>query len=325
MIISDPADASAALVLSKLKEQGVETLWWDESSLAAGSTLTIGLDGSVVRQTLTHEGRSYDLTEVTAVWHRRPRRPRAVAVSDESQRAYADLVTRDTLEGAYALMTDRWMPARPQDAKRIDYKALHLAMAARLGFAVPDTVVTNDPAELVPAWHRASGRLICKTPEKLPFELDGEARHMYTTRVERRHLAGRHRMAHAPVILQPNVPKERELRVTVVGDRVFAAEIDSQSSRLTSLDWRHYEDQSVAYRPHDLPPSVERRCVELVRALGLSFGAIDLIRTPAGDYVFLELNVNGQWGFVELFAGLPISDAIADWLSANEKRREGQR
>ncbi|MBO3747476.1 ATP-dependent carboxylate-amine ligase [Streptosporangiaceae bacterium NEAU-GS5] len=321
MIISDPADASAALVLPKLKERGVETLWWDESALAAETTLTIGLDGAAVRQTLTHEGRAYDLAEVTAVWHRRPRRPKATAVGDETQRAYADLVTRATLEGAYALMTDRWMPARPQDAKRIDYKALHLAMAAERGFAVPGTVFTNDPAELVPAWHRAGGRLICKTPEKLPFELDGEARHMYTTRVERRHLAGRHRVRHAPVMLQPNVPKECELRVTVVGDRVFAAEIDSQSSRLTAQDWRHYEDQGVAYRPHDLPPQVARRCVELVRALGLSFGAIDLIRTPAGDYVFLELNVNGQWAFVEIFAGLPISDAIADWLTAKETHR----
>jgi glutathione synthase/RimK-type ligase-like ATP-grasp enzyme len=126
------------------------------------------------------------------------------------------------------------------------------------------------------------------------------------------------------VIFQQYVPKRVELRVTVVGRRVFAAEIDSQASRSTRHDWRHYDDPNVQYRIHTLPPEMARACVRLVEALGLSFGAIDLIQTPEGKYVFLEINPNGQWGWIEDLTGLPISDAIADWLAGSGEPDEGE-
>ena len=45
--------------------------------------------------------------------------------------------------------------------------------------------------------------------------------------------------------------------------------------------------------------------------LGLVFGAIDMICTPAGEHVFLEVNPGGEWGMLERDLGLPIADAIA--------------
>ncbi|GAA4220154.1 hypothetical protein FHR32_006420 [Streptosporangium album] len=36
--------------------------------------------------------------------------------------------------------------------------------------------------------------------------------------------------------------------------------------------------------------------------------------------MFLEINPNGAWGFVEQRTGLPISDAIADWLVETDNR-----
>jgi glutathione synthase/RimK-type ligase-like ATP-grasp enzyme len=54
--------------------------------------------------------------------------------------------------------------------------------------------------------------------------------------------------------------------------------------------------------------------VQVVEALGLTFGAIDLILTPDGEYVFLEVNINGQWAYLEDMLALPISDAIAELL-----------
>jgi glutathione synthase/RimK-type ligase-like ATP-grasp enzyme len=49
----------------------------------------------------------------------------------------------------------------------------------------------------------------------------------------------------------------------------------------------------------------------LMTELGLVFGAIDLICTPAGEYVFLEVNPGGEWGMLERDLRLPIADAIA--------------
>lgn len=226
------------------------------------------------------------------------------------------------LDGAWELAPARWLPARRDTERRAHNKIIHLAHAAALGFSVPETVFTNDPAELVPAYERASGRLIAKQINSDEFDIDGVDHRTYTTVLTRRHLTARHRLRHEPVILQPYVPKAVELRVVVVGERVFAAAIDSQASRTARDDWRHYDDDRVLYSAHRLPGDLERGCVELVSGLGLNYGAIDLILTPEGEYVFLEINPNGAWGFLEQRAGLPISDAITDWLVAADTRTD---
>lgn len=316
LIISAELDDSVGLVMPKLKARGVPVLWWDEADFPEHTLINVELLDGNCHQTLTYRGVSYDLAEITAVWHRRPGPPSASSVTHPTHRVYAEEAARRVLDGVYDLMpADRWMPARPKEMVRVDDKLLHLRRAMELGFAIPDTVVSNDPEQLVPVWRRAGGRLIAKSIDHRPFSVREEEHQIYTTRVDRRDLAGRHRIRHSPVILQPNLAKTVELRATVVGDQVFTAQIDSQSSRLTRQDWRHYEDVGVAYAPHRLPAEVEERCVRLVASLGLSFGAIDLILTPGGEYVFVELNVTGQWGFVELLTGLPISDAIAEWLA----------
>ena len=51
-------------------------------------------------------------------------------------------------------------------------------------------------------------------------------------------------------------------------------------------------------------------------SLRLAYGAIDLRRTPEGDYVFLEINPAGQWIFVEEKTGQPMTDAMAKLLAA---------
>ena len=320
LIISSPDDAATIdFVRPKVEARGVPVLWWNEDQYPGRSRLTVEIDGTGCRQILRHEGRSYDLADVTAVWDRRPSPVRAGdLVTEEDYREYAELVARRFRDGFWELLPARWMPAKPTQALWADNKLVHLAKAAELGFTVPRTVFTNDPDELIPAWNRAGGRLISKALTYRDFTVYGEQHLIYTTQVQRRHLAGRHRIQHAPVILQPNIAKAAELRVTVVGDRIFAAEIDSQSSRLTAQDWRRYDDNTVAYRAVELPGEVAARCLEFISVLGLRFGAIDLIRREDGEYVFLEVNVNGEWGWIERLTGLPISDAITDWLTADE-------
>lgn len=118
--------------------------------------------------------------------------------------------------------------------------------------------------------------------------------------------------------MQEYISKRVELRVTVVGSRVFAAEIHSQVNSSTKHDWRRYDLDRTPHMRHPLPPSVEACCVQLVQTLRLNFGAIDMIVTPSGEYVFLEINGNGQWGWIEDLTGLPIADAIVELLVAGE-------
>jgi glutathione synthase/RimK-type ligase-like ATP-grasp enzyme len=63
-----------------------------------------------------------------------------------------------------------------------------------------------------------------------------------------------------------------------------------------------------------LPAAIEEKCVALTQRLGLRFGCIDMIVTPEDKYVFLEINPNGQWRWVQELTGMPIAEAIADLL-----------
>jgi hypothetical protein len=121
-----------------------------------------------------------------------------------------------------------------------------------------------------------------------------------------------------PVIVQAYVPKRVELRITVVGSEIFACEIHSQVTNRTKHDWRHYDLAHTPHSVHDLPPEVGARCRHLVTAFGLCYGAIDMILTPDGRYVFLEINPTGQFGWIEDLTGFPISAAIVQLLAAHE-------
>ena len=136
----------------------------------------------------------------------------------------------------------------------------------------------------------------------------------YTEPVRPRDLVHVEDLRLCPLIVQQYVPKRLELRVTVVGDEVFAAAIHSQASNHTRLDWRRYDDARTPIAPFELPADVAERCRALVRELGLCYGAIDLVLTPDDRFVFLEINPNGQYLWIELATGLPISAAVADLL-----------
>jgi len=60
---------------------------------------------------------------------------------------------------------------------------------------------------------------------------------------------------------------------------------------------------------------LNKRLLALQKRLQLVYGAIDMRRTPDGEYYFLEVNPAGQWHFVEQRTGLPISKAMADLLA----------
>jgi glutathione synthase/RimK-type ligase-like ATP-grasp enzyme len=99
-----------------------------------------------------------------------------------------------------------------------------------------------------------------------------------------------------------------------MGSTVFAARIDSQTNpdEVGRTDWRMGQNIAMSY---SLPDAVAEKCRTIVKEYGLAFGAIDLIKTPDGRYVFLELNPNGQWAWLEELTGDPYIETFVKLLS----------
>jgi glutathione synthase/RimK-type ligase-like ATP-grasp enzyme len=211
-------------------------------------------------------------------------------------------------------MECRWVPAYPRVIHRAQLKAAQLRIAGALGFELPPTLFTNSPEEFLEFYRQHNGNIVSKLAGFSFFDTVGDTFTRYTEVVSQRDVSYARSVQYCPVIFQAYVPKRVELRITVVGRQVFAAEIHSQATNHTRHDWRRYDLYQTPHAVHELPHEVAEMCVRLVEQLGLCYGAIDMVLTPDGRYVFLEINPNGQYLWIEGLTGLPISDAICDLL-----------
>jgi hypothetical protein len=146
---------------------------------------------------------------------------------------------------------------------------------------------------------------------------DGEegARLPLTTILPRGHALDS--VALSPNVFQPYIEKAYELRCVVMGERIFTAKLDSQAHASTRTDWRagDVEDETVRHEVFDLPEPVQAGLHRLMRSFGINFASIDMIVTPQGEFVFLDLNPNGQWLWLEEELGLPLVAGMADLLT----------
>lgn len=122
----------------------------------------------------------------------------------------------------------------------------------------------------------------------------------------------------APAIFQEAVDVDCDLRITVVGDEAFPATVKAEVEKDLKIgvrDWRIGNNVgNLLVEACDIPDDIKQKCLSLVKNFGLKFGAIDMIRDKQGNYWFIEINPNGQWGFVEAETGQPIGRAIARLL-----------
>ena len=152
---------------------------------------------------------------------------------------------------------------------------------------------------------------------------EGREKVVFTNPLSASDLEGLDGLRLCPMTFQEKVEKASELRVTVVGSRVFAAAIDSNALERSRTDWRREGLALIdRWKTCDLPAAVERGLLALMDALGLNYGAADFIVTPEGRHVFLELNPAGEFFWLERENGLPISEALADVLLGLAPRRE---
>ena len=247
------------------------------------------------------------------MWYRRLVAPDLPDHLDEGVRDFCERENRAFFDGILsALPVERWL-SPPDAIARAEKKPYQLKIANQLGFTIPKTSITNDPQSVLALAH--SHQLIAKAVSSGYVRADDGYSAIFTSEVRETDLDDLGTLSLAPVTFQERIEKSVDIRVTVVDKHVFSAEILSQEGESSRVDWRATDNPDLIHRPHELPSEIERRCRELIRQMGLFFGAIDLALTPRGEYVFFEVNPNGEWVWIEEQLHLPIAKAIADWLS----------
>jgi len=124
------------------------------------------------------------------------------------------------------------------------------AVAADEPAAVGAAQQRSGPARLL---FRHNGSIVSKLLGSSFIEIFGDEFSRYTEIVNPRDIAYTGSLRYCPMVFQAYIPKELEVRVTVVGRQVFAAEIHSQASNHTRGDWRRYDNFHTPYCPANCP------------------------------------------------------------------------
>lgn len=257
-------------------------------------------------------GQGRDVADVRSVWWRlKP--PERIVTDDivahyDQQFSFHEWAAvaghaADSLSSAF------WINRRDAE-RRASNKVHQIAEAHTVGLAVPQTLFTNSPAA-ARDFVGTAGRCVIKT--FLPY-LSPDLRQCHTSEVtiDRLESLGP-AIGQCPVILQQLIEPEYELRVTVVGNDVFAARIDARRER--QPDWR-LETADDIFSRATLDPSLSGCILALMARFGLESGCIDLIKGRDGTVYFLEVNPAGQWLWLEERLGFAVSATLARRLAA---------
>lgn len=314
LILTVATDPTADLVHDRLREMDQPVVRFDSAAFPSRAQLSMASTEDGWSYVLESDAGDIDLTALRSIWYRRPTSFVLAEGMTPDTEAFARAECREAFSGALHSSPARWVNPPGPEAKAA-LKPYQLRAARHFGLHIPDTLITNKPAEARAFLDDRDGSFIYKRlSPMLLYTEDRRLTGFQTELVDPQAKERLEQVAVAPCLFQRYVPKRYEIRCTVVDGRAFSAKVDSQSSATENgrLDWRMDDDLTwTAYR---LPESVEQRLIDLVRSMGLVFGAIDLFRRPDGEYVFLEINPGGQWAWFSDDVTHPIRDALVEAL-----------
>lgn len=306
---------TVSCVTSALERRDVPVFRLETDRFPTDVRLSLRYGNAGSELSVADTGRALRSAEIRAVWFRRFDGGAGIPTNLAPDMRHAALLEARAALFGWIHSVDAFHFDRVDRVLRAENKPLQLHLARELGLCVPETLITNDPVEARAFVERQPGGVVVKMLMPASIVHGGSQRTVFTSELRRDDLSYLQGLRVAPIVFQERIDKQRELRATIVGRRVFTASIDAARIEGAGLDWRRRPEEVMqAWEPASLPQDVEQALLRLTERLGLNYGAADLIVTPDGELVFLELNPGGQYRWLEEHTGLPISEAIADLL-----------
>jgi glutathione synthase/RimK-type ligase-like ATP-grasp enzyme len=251
----------------------------------------------------TVEGEYIDAHALHAIWWRRTNFPQQVP-PELTDPIHIDAINRDCRTALMGLLLNEFSGSwinEPAATSLAENKLIQLQAAQRVGFRTPLTLVSQDPAQIKRFYEALGNKAIIKCVKGTTQTP------LMTQMVSEEHLRDEDSLRLCPAIYQEYIPGDLHLRVHCFGHNVLAALIKSKD-----LDWRL--NLTVPFEAFDLDRTVKHKVRNLLRALNLKMGVLDLKLVDGTTPVFLEVNPQGQFLFTEGLCGLELTNAFAEFL-----------
>lgn len=320
LILSDKFDKHADVVCGKLDASNEKYFRLDLDTDSLKSSHITFIEG---RWSIQQNDLSINSKQIDRVWVRRPFVEVSLEeanINDPGFKIWRGEWNK-TLLGLYnTLKTVKWLNPLAK-SYQAENKYLQMDAARGIGFILPPLIVSNDKKELCKFIDTYDDVVLKLMNQEFYQDVDGSFKGLYVNKVSKSEISGFGNIDENPIVLQAYVEKDYEVRYTVVGNDHHVCQIQSQKSKLASVDWRRYDIPNTPHHPIEPPVEIREKVGQFMKSLDLEYGALDFVVTPSGEWHFLEINTMGQWLWIEDLTGLGISDSIVSLLSTKKDEK----
>ncbi len=323
LIVSYTGDEHATFVQREAKKSGFKVVVFDSSVYPASSEISFRYD-KFSKFFFRLGKKMLNTGEICGVWWRRPNGLKKTKKQDPMD-LYINLESEMVIRSVRDFLPKVNWISDPEATRLACRKPVQLQIAQNIGLKIPETCITNSPTEFKSFLDRLGNKQLTMKPVGTALmrlspnsKDDSRGNRVVFTKVidPKVILSNIHMIRNCPVIFQEAIKKDCDIRVTVIDNDVFAAEIVLDGCKETdNLDWRNYAGKRI-YKKHILPNSISKKCVKITKLLGLRFGCIDLAFSSSNGYTFFEINPQGQWLPSQLKLGYTISRSLINSLTS---------
>jgi len=320
LVVSNKDDITTDLVVRRLKQRGELFYRFNTEEFTSSITGAIEIaDKGGFTVLLSSIKQTLNLEDIFSIWYRRPVNPNIATVNmhkDDAQFALRE--SNAFLMNLWSVMEEKTWVNHPFALYKAERKLFQLINAKKVGFLIPDTLVSNDIEQIKLFLSKNKHGSIIKPISHGLIGNDDKCV-IYTTEFDIiKHPLLMEEIKSSPFMLQAKIQKEFDVRVSVFGNAMFAHKIIIKSKKRHNVDWRTYLPHELEYETFKLPKGCSERINVFMENMGLKYGAFDFIYTKDKRLCFIEVNPSGQFAWLELSTKDKMIDALIDLLRGEE-------
>lgn len=310
LILTNSKDATADYLCSSFQKRNIAFLRLDTENIV---TLT-KFQCKNFQPTLLLEGIEYTPHSFSHVWYRRPERLMCPNSQPSPEQDFALEEWAESMEGFLSqIPVTKWMN-HPAKNALASHKIDQLITAQSFGLTVPDTLITQDADAFRTFFDAHQQEVIVKPLAGGYVERpNGRDSLIYTNQILCNHLDDLTDLQLCPTFFQAKIRKRADVRLTVVDHNMHALILSAcDSDGRQRCDIRRNNMEDVAYEPAELPTDIREKVESLMQHYNLRFGAIDFCIDEDGQWIFFEINPNGQWAWMDLAGASNIIESFVE-------------
>ncbi len=317
LVLTNKWDPHSDSVIEQIEHLGAEVVRINTEDIGQNKlSWQLAVDVPLIT---TPENRVVSTNNIRVVYLRRTPKV-AVANLDSKYEKFVQYEFSVFTESLETTLPDVTWFDHPIHRSYADNKIRQLTKAKQVNLVVPPTLVTNDFEQIKK--FISLGKVVYKTLYAPVIDYGQQGTSVvHTTLLDPKRLMEYGELiSSCPGIFQSFVEKAYDLRIHFINGHIIPIKIDSQKFEESIIDWRKANFRKLNYEIVEIPQDIKTKISIFMQELNLRLGIFDFAVTANGEYVFLELNPDGNWLWIDSFINYQISQKIAEQLVSSHER-----